>query len=73
MRSVTYQITGKKTNVMATIKYALPAIFASHVGRIVSAAASVMPKSSASSCPGKRLAEKPPETPANAAAIPAIG
>jgi hypothetical protein len=32
-----------------------------------------MPNSSASSCPGTTLAEKPPETPAKAAASPAIG
>ena len=72
-RSVMYQMTGRNTSVMATMKKALPAILASQVGRIVSAAASVMPNSSASSCPGNRLAEKPPETPANAAAMPAMG
>ena len=38
-----------------------------------SSLASVMPNKSASSCPGRRCAEKPPETPAKVAAIPAIG
>ena len=49
------------------MKNQLPAMFAAHVGSIVSTAAWVMPNSSASSCPGSRFAEKPPETPANAA------
>ena len=71
--SVTNQITGRKKTDIAAMKYQLPAILASHAGTIDSAAASVMPNSSASSCPGRRFAEKPPDTPAKAAAIPAIG
>ncbi len=58
---------------MPTMKYALPAMLASQAGSTLSAAASVMPNSKASSCPGSRLAENPPETPAKAAAMPAIG
>ena len=71
--SVTNQITGRKTTVMPTMKNQLPAIFAEKSPKTAITLASVMPKSSASSWPGNRFAEKPPETPANAAAIPAIG
>jgi hypothetical protein len=49
MRSVTHQMTGRKTSVMPMMKYQLPAMFASQLGTIVSAAASVMPNSRASS------------------------
>ncbi len=71
--SVTYQITGRKMNVIAAMKYQLPAILAVKSPNTVSTAASVMPNNSASSWPGKKFAEKPPDTPANVAAIPATG
>ena len=71
--SVTNQITGKKTKVIPLIKYQLPTMFAFQDGSRLSAAASVIPKSNGSSWPGIRFAENPPETPAKAAAIPAIG
>ena len=58
---------------MPEMKYQLPTMFAFHEGTSASAAASVMPNSSASSCPGSRFAENAPETPAKAAAMPAIG
>ena len=60
-------------SVIPLIKYQLPSILAFQVGSSVSAAASVMPNNSGSNWPGIRLAENPPETPAKAAAIPAIG
>ena len=50
-----------------------PALFYLSIQFIGAAADWVIPNSSASSWPGKRLAEKPPDTPANAVAIPAIG
>ena len=59
--------------VIAAMKNQLPAIFTEKSPNTVSTLASVMPNSRASSWPGNRFAEKPPETPANAAAIPAIG
>jgi hypothetical protein len=73
IRSVTYQITGRKITSMAEMKYQLPAMLALKSLNTVLTAASVMPNSSASSCPGRRLAEKPPATPAKAVAIPASG
>ena len=73
IRSVTYQMTGMATNTIAAIKNQLPAMLASHVGTRASTASSVIPNKSASSWPGNRLAENPPETPANDAAIPAMG
>src|SRR5690606_8555268 len=71
--SVTNQITGRNTTVMAEMKYQLPAMLGVHSGSISTAAAWVMPNSMASSWPGRRLAEKPPETPAKEAAMPAMG
>ena len=71
IRSVTYQMIGRNTAVMAAIKYQLPAMFAGQSPNTASIAASVIPNRSASSCRGSKLAEKPPETPAKAAAMPA--
>jgi hypothetical protein len=46
---VTIQITGRKTTVIAVMKYQLPAMFASYPGTSASAEDSVIPKRSASS------------------------
>ncbi len=73
MRSVTNQPAGTTKNVMPTMKYQLPVTVIFQSGTSSRAAASVMPSSRASNWPGSRLAEYPPATPANEAAIPTMG
>jgi hypothetical protein len=71
--SVTNQPIGKKTIAMPRMKYQLPATFTVQLGSRICTAGSVTPRISASMGPGMKLAENPPETPAKAAAMPAIG
>jgi len=60
-------------NADAIIKYQFPVIPTSYVGLASLAASVVIPPNSASVGPGSKLALNPPDTPANAAAIPANG
>ena len=75
IRSVTNQTMGMYSTMSAAMNHQFPAMLTVQPppSPELSTAASVMPKSSASSPPGVMLAENPPETPAKAHAMPASG
>jgi hypothetical protein len=73
MRSVMYQPTAMMKSVEAAVKYQLQSGFTMRAGAMICAADWVKPWSNGSSEDGRKFALKPPDTPANAAAMPATG